>query len=227
MISTNQTFVIQKLLQNHRCYGCLTKAEQKRLLQQSRKLIFQPEETILTEGKEAEFLWWVESGNAKIFKISAEGNEKILHLAGAGESFNDIPVFDEGPNPAHVVALTTTEMWAMPAPLLRTFMLENPRFSQAIIHALAQRVRYFANQIENLTLYGVTARLSRFLLQQAEGNEVLEMGITRKAIAAYLATTPETVSRTLRTLQDIGAIQFDRHQIVIINTELLQSIAML
>lgn len=227
MNSTKQPAALQQLLQSHPCYSMLTATEQKRLLQLSRTLIFQAEETILQEGGEAQFLWWIESGSVKIFKLSAEGNEKILHLAGAGESFNDIAVFDGGPNPANVAALTTTQIWALPAPLLRSFMLENPRFSQAIIHSLAQRVRYFATQIENLTLYGVTARLARFLLEQAEGNSILEAGVTRKAIAAYLATTPESVSRTLRTLQETGAIQFDRHRIVIVNADLLRSIAMI
>ena len=54
-----------------------------------------------------------------------------------------------------------------------------------------------------------------------------ESGVTRAAIAAHLATSPETISRSLRALEEAGAIRFDRHRIIIVDSDLLQSIALL
>jgi CRP-like cAMP-binding protein len=76
-------------------------------------------------------------------------------------------------------------------------------------------------------LYSVPARLARFLLSQSEAPALEGPGITRTAIASHLATTPETISRTLRMLEDAGAIRFDRHQILIVNEALLRDLAML
>ena len=51
--------------------------------------------------------------------------------------------------------------------------------------------------------------------------------MTQIAIAAHLATAAQTISNALHALEDAGAIQFDRHQIVIVDENLLRSIALL
>jgi DNA-binding transcriptional regulator YhcF (GntR family) len=68
--------------------------------------------------------------------------------------------------------------------------------------------------------------LARFILLQLDNSALCGPGVTRASIAAHLATTPETVSRALHTLEDIGAIRFDRQDIVIVRPDLLHSVAM-
>jgi CRP-like cAMP-binding protein len=68
--------------------------------------------------------------------------------------------------------------------------------------------------------------LAGFLLLQSKNPSLNGLGISRTAIAARLATTPETVSRALRELEDKGAIRFDRHRIVILAPDLLQAISL-
>ena len=96
---------------------------------------------------------------------------------------------------------------------------------QNIVDGLSSRIRMLVKQIESLALLSVPARLAQFLLVQAETSASDEEGITRAAIAAHLATTPETVSRVLRTMEEAGAIQFDRHRIVIVDENLLRDFA--
>ena len=97
----------------------------------------------------------------------------------------------------------------------------------AVIQGLAGRVRQLVLQIEDLALRSVTGRLARFLLEQVENPALAAPVVTRTLIASYLATTPETVSRSLRSLETIGAIRFDRHRIVIVKTDLLRELALL
>lgn len=218
---------LHRFLQASPCFCQLAPDEQKLLLESARLQLFQADELIFLEGDQAAGLWWIEQGVVRIVKISPEGDERILHLAGPGESFNDIPVYDNGRNPATTITQTPAKLWLLPADTIRSLVRQNPAFAQAVIRLLAQRVRHFTTQIETLTLYDVTARLARFLLQQAADGALAEAGITRKAMAAYLATTPESISRTLRTLQEAGAIQFDRHRIMIVNPETLRRLAQL
>jgi CRP-like cAMP-binding protein len=96
-----------------------------------------------------------------------------------------------------------------------------------VIRLLAVRVRSLVSQIEDLALYSVIVRLSRFLLKQSEDPSLSGPGITRTAIAGHINTTPQTISNVLHSLEEMGAIQFDRHRIVILNENLLRSIAML
>lgn len=183
-------------------------------------------EVLFLEGDPSAGLWVLEQGQVKVYKLSAEGREHILHLIGPGESFNDIPALDGGPNAASAAALSEIAAWVIGSEVLREAIRRDPALAQAAIDALTARVRMLVQQIEDLALYPVQARLARFLLSRLEDPAAEHPGVTRAAIAAHLATTPETVSRMLRALEQAGAIRFDRHRIVIVNVPLLRALAL-
>ena len=184
-------------------------------------------EAIFHEGDPALGLWLIETGSVKIFKLNLDGAEHILHLLGAGNTFNDIAALDGGANPAHAAALSDTRVWLISLASLDDALAADPVLARRVIRLLAGRVRGLVHRIEDLTLYGVVVRLARFLLQQMEDPALSAPGVTRAAIAAYLATTPETISRALHTLEDSGAIRFDRHRIIIMREDLLRELAAL
>ncbi len=185
-------------------------------------------EIIFLEDDPARGLWIIEEGNVKIFKLNPDGGEHILHLRGPGTTFNDIGALDGGNNPANASALSPeTRVWLVPSEVIAQIVTRNPQVALRVIRLLAVRIRSLVGQIEDLALYSVIVRLARFLLKQAEDPSLSGPGVTRTAIAAHINTTPQTVSVALRELETAGAIEFDRHQIVIINEPALRSIAML
>ena len=185
-------------------------------------------EMIFLEGEPAEGLWIVKEGSVKIFKLNPDGGEHILHLRGPGKTFNDISALDGGSNPANAAALSSEALvWLIPSEVIRHIITRNPQVALNVIKHLAGRVRSLVEQIEDLALYSVIVRLARFLLKQAEDPSLSGPGITRTAIAAHINTTPQTISNVLHTLEETGAIKFDRHRIVIVNESTLRSIAML
>lgn len=187
---------------------------------------FTAQEMILIQGEPTSGLWVVEEGRVKVFRLSPDGREHILLLIGPGESFNDIPALDGGPNPANAVALSEVTAWTLPSEALLAELRADPDLALAVIGILSQRMRGLVQQIEDLALCSVTARLARFLLKQMTDASLSGPGVTRATIAAHLATTPETVSRALRTLEKIGALRFDRQRIIIVREDLLRSVAM-
>lgn len=183
---------------------------------------------IFMEGEGAAGLWIVEKGHVKIFKLNPDGGEHILHLRGPGKSFNDIAALDGGDSPANAAALGhEAQVWLIPSPIITHILTHNPQVALNVIRFLAGRVRSLVGQIEDLALYSVIVRLSRFLLKQAEDTSLNGPGITRTAIAGHLNTTPQTISVLLRDLETAGAIEFDRHQIRIMREDILRSIALL
>lgn len=184
--------------------------------------------TLFHEGDPADGLWIVSDGHVKVFKLNPDGGEHILHLRGPGDTFNDISAFDGGANPANAAALShTVQVWLIPTPVLTYVLTHNSHVALNVIRLLAVRVRSLVGQIEELALYSVSVRLARFLLKQHEDPSLSGPGITRTAIAAHINTTPQTLSNLLNSLQEAGAIQFDRHHVVIVNEKVLRSIAML
>lgn len=209
-------------------FSGIDEAELFHITENSVLRIFSAGEMIFLEGEPAQGLWIVETGQVKVFKLNPDGGEYILHLRGPGSSFNDIAALDGGNNPANAVGLSAeAQIWLVPSDVIKQLLIRNPQIALNVIRFLAVRVRSLVNQIEDLALYSVIVRLARFLLKQAEDPSLTGPGITRTAIAAHINTTPQTISNTLHTLETAGAVQFDRHRIVIVNERILRSIAML
>ncbi len=183
-------------------------------------------EIIFAEGEPSAGLWILEAGSVKAYKLSTGGDEYVLRVFGAGDTFNDIAALDGGPNPASAAALVDVTAWVISTTTLQELLSSDPSIALAIIQGLAGRVRHLVVQVEDLALHSVTGRLARFLLEQVENPALTTPAVTRTLIAAHLATTPETVSRALRGLEAAGAIRFDRHRIVIVKADLLRQIAL-
>jgi CRP-like cAMP-binding protein len=201
-------------------------SQQAALQQASIRRTFAPQEIIFLEGNPSQGLWIIQSGTVKITKLSPSGMEYILHIRKEGETFNDIAALDASPYPATATALIQTTCWLIPQSTIQTILRQHPDAAIAAIHMLTARARELAQQLEALALYSVTARLARYLLKQAEESHLPE-GVTRAAIASHLATTPESISRSLRSLEEAGAIRFNRHQIEITDPAMLQNLAFL
>jgi CRP-like cAMP-binding protein len=186
---------------------------------------FGPDQMLLVEGDPSGGLWIIERGRVKVFKLSPDGREHILHLFGPGDSFNEIPALDGGPNPANAATVSVVTAWVIPSEAVVEVIEKKPALAMRVVRVLGERVRMLVGQIEGLALRSVTGRLARFLLDRVEQPAFGGPEVTRAMIAAHLATTPETVSRALRTLEEAGAIRFDRHRIVIVNSGILSAIA--
>ncbi len=203
-------------------FRALTTAEQVALAADATRRTFRAGQLLLAQGEHFPNVWLLESGQVKVFRVNSNGREYILRIAGAGSSVNDIAALDEGPAPANVAALTPVIAWALSGEALRATIATHPDLALGALRTLAQRTRALAQQIEDLALYPVTARLARFLLQHPIPNSG---AVTRATIAAHLGTTPESLSRALRALEAQGAIRYDRSTIVITQQETLQYIA--
>lgn len=206
----------------------ITKEEVATVTENSMLNSYKAGEIIFLEDDPAEGLWVVEQGRVKVYKLNENGNEHILHLLGPGKTFNDIGALDNGSNPANAAALSeTVKVWLIPLDIITSVLSRNPQVALNVIRLLAMRVRSLVGQIEDLALYSVMSRLARFLLKQVDDPSLSGPGVTRTAIAAYLNTTPQTISVALRELETSGAIEFDRHQIHIIDELKLRIIAFL
>jgi CRP/FNR family transcriptional regulator len=184
-------------------------------------------ETLFVEGEDSAGLWMIQQGRVKIYKLNPDGAELVLRIFGDGNTFNDISAIDGSGNPANAAALSPLTAWVLSSEAMRALIRSDHQVAEAIVQTLAGRVRGLIRTVEDLAMYSVTVRLARFLLLQSEDPSLSGPGVTRTTIAAHLATTPQTISVALRELESTGAIQFDRHRIVILDETLLRDIALL
>lgn len=86
-------------------FSALSDAELTHVHQVTRERHMQRGELLFLEGEPGERLHYLRSGQVKGFKISADGKEQVLRIFHVGETFNEVPVFDGGPNPARAMVL--------------------------------------------------------------------------------------------------------------------------
>ncbi|MBN1966482.1 MAG: Crp/Fnr family transcriptional regulator [Anaerolineae bacterium] len=183
-------------------------------------------EVIFLEGDDAAAaLWIVNAGRVKVYKLSPEGVEYIVHLFGPGDAFNEVAALDGGPAPANAAAISDVTACCLDHAAIVALVEQDPALALTLVNIATSHTRILLKQIEELALYSVVVRMARFLLTHAENPAFSGPGVTRSTIAAHLATTPETVSRALSKLENIGVLQVDRHEIVVINEEGLRLIA--
>ena len=196
-------------------------------LESIKRLVFertaQRDEFIFQEGEPAQALYFVVSGVAKTFKTSAEGKEQILRIIRPGESFNDVAVFDGGPNVASATAMTPVALYGINKTDVGVIIRDHPQVAANVARVLAERVRHFASLVEDLSFRNVLSRVAKLLLEYAgNGRKAERPRLTQQEMAAMVGTAREIVGRSLRALEEKGAIRIDRHRIVLIDKEALR-----
>ncbi len=186
---------------------------------------YQAGELIFLEGDNNTGLHLVVEGFCKVYRLSEEGREHILATLSPGDSCNEVPVIDNGPNPANLAAIDDSIVWIISSEILLELRRQFPQLNDVIIKNLAMRCRQLVQRVYNLSFLPVTGRLAAFLLQQSdEHNELSRRRWTQDEIAAHLGTVREMVGRAFRELQQANLIAINRHRIEILDKEGLKKL---
>lgn len=178
---------------------------------------------ILLETEPADALYFVVSGVVKVFKTSADGREQILQIVRPGESFNDAPVFDGGPNPASAQAMGPVVLYGIKNSDMGAILRTHPQVALNVIRVLSQKLRHLVSLVEDLSFKHVTARLAKILLEYAgDGVGSTKPRLTQQEMAAMAGTAREMIGRSLKELEDEGIIRLDHHRIVVTDKEALK-----
>jgi CRP-like cAMP-binding protein len=160
----------------------------------------------------------VEKGKIKVFKLSYEGKEQILHIYGPGHSFGEVPVYEGKNFPASSMALEKSEIIFLPRDKFVDIITQTPGLGMNLLADLSRRLREFTIQIENLSLKEVPARLAAYVLtlsKEQKNEKKVVLPISKAQLSNLIGTTPETVSRVLKKMMDSSYIKDETKTILI------------
>jgi CRP/FNR family transcriptional regulator len=185
-------------------------------------------ETIFSEGDEGKGFFVVLDGRVKIYKVSADGKEQILHIFGQGQPFGEVPVFAGRKFPANAQAISKGRVLFFPRTSFVALITENPSLSLNMLSILSSKLREFTVQIENLSLKEIPARLASYLIYLADeqqSDDAVTLGISKGQLASTLGTIPETLSRIFAKLSNQGLIRVQGSKIALLDREGLEDLA--
>lgn len=183
---------------------------------------------IFSEGEKASGFYVVVTGRVKIFKLSSEGKEQILHIFGAGEIFGEVPVFTGQVFPANAEAMEKSKALFFPRDSIISLIERNPSIALNMLAVLSIRLRRFTSLIDDLSLKEVPGRLAAYLLytsKEKKDTGTMELNITKGQLASLLGTIPETLSRILSRMTGQGLIELKGRIIRIMDRNILEELA--
>lgn len=216
------------IIQSAPVFGGLTGPGLTALAEVSGVRSYEAGEYIFMQGDAAEGFYVVVAGAVKVMRSGVDGREQILHVFDCrGDPVGEVAVFQGGTYPASAVANTDSDMLYIPRHAFVEASRRHPEITLKMLATLSQRLRRFVELIDDLSLKDVATRLARHLLELSEkiGSDEIELETTKVVLASKLGTIAETLSRTLRKMQNRGIINVEGRRIRIVDEDALDDIA--
>ncbi|MEJ2222927.1 MAG: Crp/Fnr family transcriptional regulator [Desulfobacterales bacterium] len=185
-------------------------------------------QTLFSEGDETRGLFVVIEGRIKIYKVSSEGKEQILHIIEAGQSFGEVTVFTGQQLPANAQALVKSRLLLFPRSAFVGLVTANPSLALNLLAIMSKKLRQFAAQIENLSLKEIPARLASYLVYLAEeqgSEDAVTLNVSKGQLASLLGTIPETLSRIFAKLSGQDLIRVEGPKIILLDLQGIEDLA--
>jgi CRP/FNR family transcriptional regulator len=189
-------------------------------------------EILFSDGEETRGFYVILSGRVKLFKVSPEGKEQILHIVSAPDAFAEAALFLEGTYPAFAEAMTDCQLLYFPKKDFIQLIEKNPQLSINMIVTLSHYLKRFASLIEELSLKEVSSRVAKYIIdlsmkssKEGKSPKEVELDLSKTQLALKLGTISETLSRTLAKMRAKRIIDVKKNKIVILNREALEELA--
>lgn len=197
---------------HHPFFKHLSTENQERLMSHSHEQQCQAGELLIRQGQPAERFFLVLKGRVKLYRISADGQEKVVEIIQAGQTFAEAVMFmQRSEYPVCAETLETVQLVSFPNRLMLTLLQENPQACLHLLGHMSMRLHQRLGELETLTLQNATQRFALYLIQQLEDRAQetvdIELPLPKRLIAARLSMQPETLSRIMARLNQEGLIE--------------------
>ncbi|MCS7459361.1 Crp/Fnr family transcriptional regulator [Paenibacillus doosanensis] len=198
-----------------------------------RKMTTESKETgmhLFWEGDPAANCYYIKKGGLKIYKITEDGQELILHLLQAGDFYTEFGAVDARFSyNAEVTA--DSVIGVIPATALEELISSRGDFAIEFMKWMGLMHRTTQSKFRDLMLFGKSGAIASTLIRMGntygepcESGIRLQVKFTKTELAHMIGTTREGVSRTLSAYQDRGAIAYEDGYLIIRDLAYLRSI---
>lgn len=163
---------------------------------------------LVQQGDAPEGVYLILEGEVRTMRFNEDGAEATIRLLKAGETCMEAVLFMGGPSPITVQALTACKVLMIPAPVIKDHVLADSRFALNIIKIVTHHYKNAMHQIDAMNIKTPMQRVGYYFLEKhlEAGHDSLEFKLPfrKQTIANYLGITPETFSRTLKQMREMG-----------------------
>lgn len=184
-----------------------------------------PGTTLFLEHEPASAFYFLEQGAVKLYKLSAQGGEKVIEIIRPGETFAEAVVFLGARYPVCAQTLGAARLVRIPTDAFVHLLKEDNRLAMKMLASLSMRLHQLVNDVQALSLESAAARVAAYLLEHTRESDTLacRLPAPKHVIASRLGITPETFSRTLAQLRERGVIEVDGIEVRVLDLDALRA----
>ncbi len=183
---------------------------------------------IFNEGEIGDHMYVIVGGKIKLGHASSDGRESLLAVLGPGEIFGELSLFDPGPRTATATALTDARVLALGNTSLHPWLAGRPEVAEALLAALARRLRRTNDALADLVFSDVPGRVAKALLELAdkfgawhEEGTLVKHDMTQEELAQLVGASRETVNKALADFTQRGWIRVDQREVLLLSVDRL------
>lgn len=186
-------------------------------------------EFLFQQGQPLEQLFICIEGFIKLFRLTPNGDEKIVEIISAGNSFAEAVLFLGGQQyPVHAVALKPAQVLGINAEQYQQILRSSVDVCFHLMGLMSKRMHWLLTEVDRLTLHNATFRLLSWLLEApTHASNTILLDVPKHVLASRLSIKPETLSRILKRLSEQQLIRVDEQMIELLDRVALQKIVAL
>lgn len=186
-------------------------------------------ETVFAEGESGDRLFVVLEGKVKLSQTSGDGREQVMAVLGRGDMFGELSLFDPGTRTSTATAVTDTVLLGLSQRDLRPWLTGRPEVAEALLQALAQRLRRTNEARADLVFSDVPGRVAKALLElsdkfgeeQPDGSRLVAHDLTQEELAQLVGASRETVNKSLADFAQRGWLRLEARSVILLDVDRL------
>lgn len=221
---------VKELLSSVPIFKDLTNEELEPIIHLTTTSRYTAGKLVFMQGDPLTNVYFIHTGQIKIFKTDFHGREQIVNVLQAGEMFPHAGFFRQDSCPAHAEVAEDAVLSYIPIHSFEQFLLKNPEICVKLFKVLGDKIVDLQNRLEEQVLHNSYEQIIKLMLRLAkhygkaydDKKIKLNTAFTNRELANMIGSSRETVSRTLTQLKKKKLLQTNEQGIFIINTEALE-----
>ena len=178
---------------------------------------------LLQRGARLPGIFALAYGSVKVSLRTQDGEERVLQLVCAGQTFGEAEALPGRASRTDAVALAESKLVIIPSAAIAALMDRDGRFARDFAVMLAERTLELQAEIES-GMRRSAHRLASYLHSlDGNGSDTVSLPVSKTLVAARLGVKKETLSRLLRQFAAEGMIQVSRREVRILDRDALAS----
>lgn len=193
-------------------FDALSDEQFERVMKTAALITLAPKQSLFSFRQPAERFYLVKTGQVKLYRVSPDGDEKVVEIIRTGKTFAEAVMFMERHvYPVNAEAVESTEVYSFDMATFLDLLKDSRQTCFRLMASMSQRLHGLVEEINSLTLQNATYRLVKYLLDQLPEGAVeapaIHLATPKSVIASRLSIQPETLSRTLARLAAQGLLE--------------------